>query len=150
MEFDTHRREELAWAAGFFDGEGSTHIETRMGRGANTDATYIRLYLDISQCTETEGSPPEVLVRFQKALLPIYSVIAGPYIRSHRHKNHRDIWRLRVDTHEDIQATASRLWPWLGNVKREQAYQALKAYNDSDSGNVRRRRKQRGDNDGTS
>ena len=50
-------REELAWAAGFFDGEGSTILTTK------TDKRLGQLSLSVAQSAD-----PETLYRFRDAV----------------------------------------------------------------------------------
>ncbi|MDP9320171.1 MAG: hypothetical protein M3P16_03625 [Chloroflexota bacterium] len=60
---------ELAWAAGFFDGEGST-----IARRDRARPGYRRLVLSVPQAGG--NIPPEVLVRFRHAILAMGSI--GP------------------------------------------------------------------------
>lgn len=100
--------DELAWAAGFFDGEGSTFARTDRARPG-----YRRLVTSVPQAGADR--PPEVLVRFQRA---VAVGTIGP----------RDVdgvycWRT---SGSDAQATIALLWPYLGTVKRRQARSALR------------------------
>lgn len=101
---DTH---ELAWAAGFFDGEGCfTLVRTpRPLRGGQN----IHPRLSIGQIDR------RALDRFREAVSRI-GIIVGPESRPGRH----DIWRYRVTSWTDVQAIGAFLWQWLGPVKRAQ------------------------------
>lgn len=102
------RSEALAWAAGFFDGEGSTCF---MGN-------YV--ILSISQ------NHREPLYRFREAIgyeAPIY----GPYVYQDGRNN---IYELRVLGIDRVNAALDILWPWLGIVKREQAQRARREWGD--------------------
>jgi hypothetical protein len=100
---DTH---ELAWAAGFFDGEG--HIAAaKHGR---------QLHFSVSQ------KDRRALDRFARAVG--FGKIYGPYGNGARGY----IYSYQAATHEKVQAVVGMLWRWLGPVKREQAAQALKAH----------------------
>jgi len=67
------RREELAWAAGFFDGEGYTSAKPERRD------IFIGLRLGISQSEE----PPFSLKRFREAVSGI-GTIHGPYLTMHK------------------------------------------------------------------
>lgn len=95
---------ELAWAAGFFDGEGSTSVEKNSASLKTT----------ISQ------NDPEVLERFLKAV-DVGSRIYGPYYYGPK-KNPR--WAVQICGKSAIIAVA-KLWPYLGSIKRNQALRNL-------------------------
>ena len=64
---------------------------------------------------------PEVLERF--AMIVGRGRLYGPY----KQKGARlDVYRLNLLNAEEIEATAARIWPWLGPVKRAQANAVLK------------------------
>lgn len=102
---------QLAWAAGFFDGEGSTFVSARKDR-----PEYLRLEVSVGQSGHT-GSP-EVLYRFQAAVLGI-GTISGP--------DGDDMYMWRANGLEEAQATVALLWRQLGLVKRAQATAALRS-----------------------
>lgn len=101
-------QELLAWAAGFFDGEGSTILRTDSRRRG-----YHQLESSVPQ-SDPNGTP-EVLIKFQRAMLGIgrISKEAGAM--------HKWIVAGRMET----QIALALLWPWLGIVKREQARAAM-------------------------
>ena len=91
---------ELAWAAGFFDGEG--HVRKKKGK-------YVTLgRLQVSQKTT------ECLERLSKAVGNV-GTIGGPY----HSKNPVYFWSLS-DTSE-VDRVLTSLWPYLSGPKREQA-----------------------------
>ena len=100
-------RESLAWAAGFFDGEGHVGFQTRRTRAGTTHR------LAQVQVCQSHREPLDRLV----VALGVGRV-NGPY----RTKNPKaqPYWAYRVSTHEGVQHLAASLWPWLGAVKREQ------------------------------
>lgn len=104
----TVNREELAWAAGFFDGEGSTYARKVKG--------YAYLVLSVHQ-VELEN-----LQKFQRAL-GMRGVINGPYGGP---KRVSPIYQWTSCTFEDSQAVMAMLWPFLTTPKREQYKAALK------------------------
>lgn len=101
-------REQLAWAAGFMDGEG--HISARIDDG------QIRVF--ISQVHR------EPLDRFQK----IVGVgrVSGPTVRPHPEWN--DIYQYSATSFEDVQHIVASLWQFLSGPKRAQAADALLAW----------------------
>jgi len=103
-------REELAWAAGFYDGEGCLFFN-RINRSVG---------IDVSQ-TSTTGEPPGTLTRFQNAVGGI-GKIYGPY---NKHDNGKPVYSFRVGKFERVQAIIAMLWLFLGQVKRDQAKDAL-------------------------
>lgn len=102
-------REELAWAAGFFDGEGSTGTYSKVGRRGSIHMTVGQDHL-------------ELLERFHRAVLGIGSIY-GPYKNSKQR-----YWK--AFGHEDVQAAGALLWSFLGPIKRAQWKTALKQWSD--------------------
>lgn len=107
MEID---REELAWAAGFFDGEGHTQL-TKQG--------YVSL-----KVAQT-GDERECLERFRAAVG--CGRIYGPYtnISDGAIRRRYFIWQLQ--RFELTQAVMAALWPFLSPPKREQAAAAFRS-----------------------
>lgn len=106
-------REELAWAAGFFDGEGST---------MSVDRARQYPWLTITQGGTLE-EPPRVLVRFRAAVGGV-GYITGPEVfEDHPHWQPR--WVYRVIGFELVQAVIALQWHHLGPVKRAQARAVL-------------------------
>jgi len=99
----TFLREGLAWAAGLFDGEGSTSIARRGVRLA------------------VKQHEPTVLLKFQDAVG--LGTVYGPYAIKGREGFFE--WSFVVTRFEHVQAVVAMLWPWLGPVKRYQARVAL-------------------------
>lgn len=97
----TRTREELAWAGGFFAGEGSTYLSAGRGR------------MSINQ------NDPEVLLRFQDAVG--MGTVTGPYERT----GGNAYWTYAVSGWVKVQAVTAMLWPWLGTLKQEQATRAM-------------------------
>jgi len=99
----------LAWAAGFFDGEGSTIAKRTKAR-----PNYHQLQISVPQSGGSEI--PEVLATFRKAALGT-GRMDGP--------NSDGVWSWRARGRADAQSTLALIWPYLGAVKREQASAAL-------------------------
>lgn len=88
-----------AWAAGFFDGEGSTSVlSTKRDK-------YSYLRMSVSQKT------PQLLEKFQSI------VGRGKIYKSHT----RTIYNWNCYVREDCEAVLALLWPYLGQVKKDQA-----------------------------
>jgi len=104
-------REELAWAAGFYDGEGS--VGNYASRGYKG-----RIVLAVAQ---TEKGP---LYRFRNALG--FGKIYGPSKK--RSDRHKPSWVYQAGSFEKVQAVIAMLWPFLCDTKRQQARRALESY----------------------
>lgn len=102
--------EELAWAAGFFDGEGST-----IARSDSDRPGYRQLVVTVPQ--SGRDGVPAVLVRFQLAVLGM-----GVIDRA----DEKSVFRWRARGFVDAQATVALLWRFLDDVKREQAAAAMR------------------------
>ena len=108
MEIDTH---ELAWAAGFFDGEGCT-----TNRRAGRLPTCIGLLICIGQ------SDIRPLERFKKAVGGL-GYIRGPM---QKRQGNKPVYRYDTGNFMHAQAILAMIWKWLGPEKREQAIRAMK------------------------
>lgn len=106
-------RTELAWAAGFWDGEGSAYLVRQEGR--RTAQPHAR----INQSSTT--GMPEVLVRFEAALG--FGSLQGPDLMEGR----EPLYRWVVSSRALVEAILERLEPWLGQVKRHQLQTVLGA-----------------------
>lgn len=116
-------QKELAWAAGFFDGEGYTACLFRQkGRGTAYIATTI------GQVDR------QVLDRFQAAVG--VGKVRGPY--QLKAKNQK-IWMWSATANfEHAQAMIAKLWKFLSPVKRDQAAKALRLLSECRANNLRR------------
>lgn len=97
---------ELAWAAGFFCGEGSTVS------GWSQEDEIWRVLISVGQ-TSTNGTP-QVLTRFQRAVG--LGTLYGPYGSE---------YYVRTNDANKVLRIIALLWPWLSRVKREQAIAAF-------------------------
>jgi hypothetical protein len=104
----------LAWAAGLFDGEGSTELHTRR----TPDRTWFSLRSRVSQCDANEV--PAVLRRFQ-AIVGC-GRIDGPTSG----EGYQNAYKWDAGADETLRVLP-KLWPWLGTVKRVQAIEAIKS-----------------------
>ena len=96
---------ELAWSAGFFDGEGWVGVRVEK---------YPRLMI--------RQVSPLVLYRFQKAMGGIGN-ITGPYVQLSNSTT--PVWQYQVDGLNKVQHVICCMWNWLSPVKREQAKNTL-------------------------
>lgn len=103
-------REELAWAAGFIDGEGSFNWNvTRAGYGVP------RFGLN-----QVDSEPVERLL----AVFPFL----GLSIRQREHSHYQDQWYVWANGYERVQAILAMTWPWLSEFKRQAAVKVLRRF----------------------
>jgi hypothetical protein len=108
---------ELAWAAGFFDGEGSTLVD-RMVPGAGHGQPRLRLAMELTQVDERP------LQRFAAAVGSGRVRARPERVRPGRHD--QASWRWRASD-AAAEAALVRLWPYLSAPKREQATRVVDA-----------------------
>jgi hypothetical protein len=105
---DFARQLELAWAAGFFDGEGTAYL-------CQSNRIYYHFRLALPQ---VERGPLE---RFQAAVGGA-GIIGGPYKPSSGGGRPIHRWRCNSVQGKEV---LKKLWPYLCEVKRAQATKAL-------------------------
>lgn len=105
-------RDEVAWAAGFFDARGSTTVGNRVRPG--------HLFQNISLAIKSVMRGQ--LDRFEAAVGLGY--VYGPYKGT---GGRQAWWMYRASGFEMCQAIIAMLWPWLGTAKRAQAVARLLA-----------------------
>jgi len=100
-------REDLAWAAGLFEGEGSVYL--------GITGTY--KYPSLKLCTTDK----DVIERFHRVVFKL-GAIYGPYkyevVRT-------PIWSWETKKFEHIQCVLTLFWGWLGNRRRRKVYEVL-------------------------
>ena len=101
-------REELAWAAGFFDGEG--HVRCRRSN------TTKQLILQVNQVGR------ETLDRLRQTVG--FGTVDGPY-QNGTQVNRSPHYKYWVCNFEHVQAAIALMWPWLSSPKKSDARQAL-------------------------
>lgn len=106
------RREELAWAAGIIDGEGYFGSKKPLKPHYCPGVTF-----EIAQSSDADQ--PAIFDRL-KEIFPL-GRINGPYYHGRR----RPIWRFRTEGIENVQHILASTWIWLGDIKRQQAVNAL-------------------------
>jgi hypothetical protein len=105
----------LAWAAGLFDGDGSTCFAKH-----RTHAGYRTAEMSLTQ-SSAEGAP-DVLVRFLRA------VGVGRLYRPYGgNETWAPVYRWKALRFSDVEHAAHAMWPWLGGRKRSQAEAVLAA-----------------------
>ena len=122
-EESQERRESLAWAAGFYDGEGSTGcyrqtVSATLKDGSEKEYSSPSLQMGIAQTDRA------ILERFHSIIGD--GSICGPY-QDHRSANRRPQWSWKLSGVERVRVALELLWPWLGETKRKQAQDALEA-----------------------
>jgi hypothetical protein len=105
VHFDLY---ELAWAAGFYDGEGCTYADV-----SPTGNVLPRIAI-----TQVDPRP---LTRFRDAAG--FGTIAGPRYR--KNPKHAPFFFYSLDVFEHVQAVIAMLWKYLSEPKREQAAKVL-------------------------
>lgn len=105
---------DVAWAAGFFDGEGNCNY-TRQLRRDLSPRPKGRMQMSVSQ------KEPLLLQRFREAVGGV------GYIREMRATAVRKfpIWTWALTRFDEIENVIERMWPFLGVIKRTQALSAL-------------------------
>ena len=117
LRFDTPPIDSFAWAAGLFDAEGSTSLSDRSSRPG---------YKAI-EATVTQGGVdiPQELARFARCLS--LGRVNGPYDQEGANE---PVYRWRIHTVDDVRRMLHVLLPWLGIVKRRQAFAAIAVIDD--------------------
>ncbi len=113
-------REQLAWAAGFTDGEGCFYLHSKSSKARPNRTPELRF--EIGQIDT------QALERFRLAL-PFGAPINGPYDnKNHPESKAKPFYTYMLNGFEDVQAITALLWTWLGPVKRQQAKSVLERY----------------------
>lgn len=103
----------MAWAAGFFDGEGSTFLRlTRRHKGGTTGKDYPLTTVEMSVAQVR----PEPLRRFHGIVGA--GKMGGPYGGS---GNRRPSYRWNTAGRPSAARVLTLLWPYLSEPKKEQA-----------------------------
>lgn len=110
---ESHR---LAWAGGFFTGEGSIGAYHK----APTSPTGKRPSCSVTQAS-LDGGPPGSLLRFRAAVDA--GAIHGPY--APRGWSRYPQYRWETSGHVNVERVMRALWPWLDARRRSQCEDAL-------------------------
>jgi hypothetical protein len=114
LRSDVPPTDTFAWAAGLFDAEGCTSLSDRSERKG---------YKDI-EASVTQGGgdrlPPEELARFMNCVA--LGRINGPY---EQEGATQPVYRWRIHRLDEVRSMLHVLLPWVGTVKRRQAFRAI-------------------------
>lgn len=116
-ERPTTRREDLAWLAGFWDGEGCCS-------SLNTVNSRSYPVFTLSQA----GPENEALCRRVAAIVGGPASVSGPYVQRNEWNPQ---WKVRIGGHERVQSMTAACWHWLSRTKRDQAARVLGAYREN-------------------
>ena len=107
------KREDLAWAAGFMEGEGTFYCNIQKGRkeGHKSQAAIS------VRAVQVEREPLERLQR----IFP-FGKLYGPYLGKSNRQPH---YQFAIHSFEGGQALIAALWPWLSSKRRNQAKTAI-------------------------
>ena len=111
-------REELAWAAGLYGGEGSTTCGDRhiLRHGRSYSSTFFALTMS--------NTDLKLLERFQAAVGGLGRIYDNRESRPNRSQS----WQWQNNSFEHGQAVLALLWEWLDTTKKKQAFQALQRH----------------------
>lgn len=112
---------DMAWAAGFFDGEGSTSCSVYKSTGKPT--THLRMQIG--------QRIPLPLVRFQEAL-----ECGTIYVSKKAGNPPGPYYAWTLSRRDDVLVAIQKLWPYLGLTKRIQALDAFTRYANDRGGNL--------------
>jgi hypothetical protein len=104
-----YQRDDVAWAAGLFEGEGCISLSNKGGPAAR---------LSVSMTDE------DVIRRFHKVVRVGYV-----YKTALRNPRYKQQWCWSAHSHEACQFVIAMLWRWLGSRRRGRAHEVLKTYN---------------------
>jgi hypothetical protein len=110
-EVTPRSREDLAWLAGFWDGEGCVSLDKRHATPKFT----------LAQAGDEGRALCERVLRAS-------GISGGVYYTPVRQGNQRPYHRVMIDGHQRVQALLAMCWPWLSSTKRAQAIRALDAH----------------------
>lgn len=108
MNFNTHN---LAWCAGFFDGEGCTIIQMKKSGSG-------QIYIRIGQ------KEIDLLLKFKVDIGGFGQIYFDEHYDT-RNLRKTEIYRLTISKFEHVQQTIILMWKWLGPHKKAQYKKAL-------------------------
>lgn len=108
------RREDLAWLAGFWDGEGCV---------TSMNTVHAKNY-PVFTVSQAGGEGKELCQRVAR-IAGVRASVSGPHTGR---TGTSPAWKVRISGHERVQAVVAMCWPWLSRTKREQATRVLLAY----------------------
>ena len=119
MTYNVNRwRDEIIWAAGLFEGEGSIVWTSVPNKNKGKGSRYTRMQLSL------HSTDKDVVVRFANAVG--VGSVQGPYRYPTKDvPNRKPSWYWAVASHEPAQAALAMFWPWLGLRRRAKAKEVL-------------------------
>ena len=120
------RREDLAWAAGLFEGEGCLHFQLpRNGRKAGgirahltmVDEDVVRRFAEVIGRGRVSG--PIYRRPTVGAVFFFWAPDGSP--------SKKPVYRWEISSFENVQAMIAMLWPWWNTRKRLKAREVLEA-----------------------
>lgn len=109
-----YEADKIAWAAGFFEGEGSIYAWPGKRKLDGTYNNYCKLWV-----TNTDESTIDL---FSSCLNDIGRKF-GPYHQGAAH--HKEYWTYNITSFERVQFVISAFWPWLSPRRKEKAEEVL-------------------------
>ena len=101
-------REALAWAAGFYEGEGSI-CTLHKDRGPGGTAALMSV---------VQADRP-LLERFRDVLGGVGGIYLQRTASPHAGRyGHKEMWGWQASKFESVQAVVAMLWPWLGDRRK--------------------------------
>jgi hypothetical protein len=113
------RTDEIAWAAGLFEGEGSVFVHTgKPGTGKQPRRNY-----SITLTVALTTTDHDVILRFREAI-GVGRINSEPRPRRDRPGHHKLAYLWRAYS-ADAATVLDLFWPYLGERRQEQAMRAL-------------------------
>ena len=107
-------REQLAWLAGLFNGEGSISPDRRQNR---------KVIFSIAQ-----KDPSRYLLLKSKKILVSCLSIPEEKIQINALGKRADCWQLRIAAYFEVEKAILGLWEWLSPMKKAQAQETFYVY----------------------
>lgn len=117
MGHPLRHREDFAWLAGFWDGEGCV---------SSLNTTYAKNY-PVFSLTQA-GGEGEALCRRVARIAGVRASVSGPFNPRSGDRGRQPQWKVRISGHERVQYLLAACWPWLSRTKQEQATRVLLGY----------------------
>lgn len=111
----TRTREDIAWAAGLFEGEGCFYTQQNHRRHRIVTNRDLRAF-----CAGMVMTDEDTVRRFA-------TIMGFGHCRTTRPKNptHKQLYEWRTGSFEGFQATVAMLWPWLCQRRRARAKELM-------------------------
>ena len=114
---------ERAWAAGFFDGEGSAYVNTQKYKRPYGKGEYVYKKAKLAVAQVANGK--EILERFNAAVGNLGRIIENKNYGS-KYGEGKRCWQWHTNGLEAYQTVMGVLWPYLGSIKKSQIKDSLR------------------------